>query len=328
MFKSKISRSLVTAVALFSIFQTTCLADSPFDQKKSKIVNVSDVSITLLSDGRIKGLDKPEKLSKTQKAEILKVIRFTEDDVAQIPDELQNQLLKEGGVKVETTASDLIHTYTDLNGQDHIVTDNNQEEIDAIKANDMKTLAAQSGEITTFETGLGSVQEGSFSARGYVTYLGKSSNGIEYNYSYKTMFTWSARPAWYFEDKIAQTWQGNTTSTNTIGEYKVNTFSSSGNPTGTYYYGLKDVDRSSVSGTTATVDIVYLDGQHVGWLQDNVKIPVGGNEGTTGQFASAYAHSWTNNLIDIILQNLGFQFESAPGDKWTWRNSYIIGQWY
>lgn len=89
-------------------------------------------------------------------------------------------------------------------------------------------------------------------------------------------------------------------------------------------FGFKSIDQSSLTGTKDEVDLRALTGQHIGTLTTEVRIPVS-DQGKTAAFASAYAHSQTNSLINMALGVAGITFGSQPGDKWGWRDSFKIG---
>ena len=59
-----------------------------------------------------------------------------------------------------------------------------------------------------------------------------------------------------------------------------------------------------------------------------MRIPVT-NRGTTGTFASLYGHSHpvANGTITITILAYGsVSFSGGTGDKWSWKNTFEIGQ--
>jgi hypothetical protein len=317
--------TLITIIALMTILSSSIFAKGTNENEVGfKIVNVAHVPVTLYDDGRIKGIENPSELSKEQRKEILKLMRFTEEEIGGLPEDLQIELLKDGGVKVDSVMENMLHVYTDLDGVDHIVTEENTQEIEQIKARDYKR--ATKGRVKISSTTLNSYSDGKFTGEGIIVYLGTTADGLEYIYDYKTKFTWSSRPALYYVDTIGQAWQDHTVSVSTSDEYYVKLYSSSGNYLGSIMIGLHDIDYSSVYGTKAKADIDYHDGEHIGWLSDEVRIPVR-EKGLTGQFASAYGHAWSGVDITATIKMVSVELDGY-GDKWSWRNSFEIGQSY
>jgi hypothetical protein len=151
-------------------------------------MNVNNVIVTKFDDGRIKGIEKPEKLTKVQREEILKLMWFKEEDLKDIPESLQNEILLDGGFKVDVEKEDMLHVYTDLNGVDHVVTKENAREIEKIKNRDYKKITSNKGQVTASDTTIGTRIEGDFTGNGIITYIGKTSKGLEYIYKYRTKF--------------------------------------------------------------------------------------------------------------------------------------------
>lgn len=284
----------------------------------SKKIKVADLVITKYHDGRIKGIENPGKLSKEQKKEVLKLMKFSDEEIDEFPEEFQNTLIQSGGVNVglETETE---HIYTDLNGTDHVITESNIEEINKIKQSDFDTIyknnKTNKNRVTPRSTVLKRIDNGIFHGKGSLLYKGLSSTGKEYVYEYTTRFYWDQRPALYFTDVVGHAWQSHTTLIETeTTDYWVSRYSTSGSWLGDVDYGFT-VDKSSVYGTKDEVDISYLAGKHYGILTDQVRIPVT-NKGTTGQFASAYGHSWSGYplSIGITIGIAGISFDSDPGD--------------
>lgn len=287
----------------------------------SKIVNLENVDISIFEDGRIKPINNPESLTKEEKTTALELMKFSDDEIESFPEELINELLADGGVKVELTQEDEVHIYTDLQGNDHIVTPATVNQVNEIKQADSLFIANRyklNSGVSTFA--MGEVKEGTFTGKGVLTYIGTTSNGKEYEYNYRTAWEWSTMPTLTWTDSIATSWQSHTTSVSTTSDY---TRWANG---GFSHDNKVTVDRSSVAGTKAKIDVQNAPGRHYGYIQDKVRIPVG-NKGTTGQFASAYGHSYLPAVpISINIGGWGsVSFSGGAGDKWTWKNNYTIG---
>ncbi|MGE7271712.1 hypothetical protein ACQKK5_09670 [Brevibacillus panacihumi] len=313
---------LVSLVPLGSI---NAESNSAKEELSTKKVMIDNVQVNVFDDGRIEGIKKPENLSMKQRKNILNLMNFTDDEIKQMPDDLQFEFISKGGVKVDTKIEDYVHIYTDLDGNDHIVTEENKKEIAQLRKNDLEKVATKLG-LKAYPTDYSDeeVVDDIFWGYGYVILDGKTSNGVSYKYRYYTRFDWEERPWFYFVDSIAQTWQYHTaTYDRPDGLYKVKVYSKSGKTIDTIDVGLHDFDQSMVEGSRAKIDIERHDGRHYGYLRNYVTVPVK-HKGELGQFASAYAHSHGFESITITYRFLGFTF-SGFGDKWSWKTRYEIG---
>lgn len=287
----------------------------------SEIVKLNNVNVSIFEDGRIEPINDPESLTKEEQTSILKLMKFSDNEIESFPEELINDLLADGGVKVEVTQEDFSHIYTDLQGNDHIVTPETIDEVNEIKLRDSLFIANKfnlNSGVSTFA--MDKVVDGNFTGKGVLTYVGTTSNGKEYEYKYRTAWEWSLMPTLTFTDSVATSWQSHTTSVGTTSSYL--RYAAGG-----FSHNNKvSVDRSNIAGTKATIDIQNAPGRHYGYIEDTVRIPVT-NKGTTGAFSSAYGHSWGPGFsgVSINIARLGSISFSGTGDKWSWRNTYTIG---
>lgn len=289
--------------------------------KVSKIVKLQNVNVSIFEDGRIKPINNPESLTKEERTAAMKLMKFSDDEIKSFPEGLINELLADGGVKVELTQESFRHIYTDSQGNDHIVTPETMDEVNEIKLKDFQLIAKNNN----LNSGIGTffmdkVTDGIFTGEGILTYLGKTSNGLEFEYNYRTAWEFSSMPTITLTDSIATSWQSHTTSVSSISSY-------SRYANGNFGHDSKvSLDRSSVAGTKAKIDIQNAPGRHYGYIQDRVRIPVS-ESGTTGQFASAYGHSYYPSGLGVSINIGGFgsiSFTGGSGDKWSWRNSFKI----
>ncbi|MHA2854183.1 hypothetical protein ACXZ7E_09350 [Paenibacillus lautus] len=272
----------------------------------------SNFKVSLYNDGRIEAIENPEMLTNEQREEALKIMKFTDEEIQSFPEELQNDLLADGGVKVDLN-TEMVRVYTDLSGVDHVVTPENEEEIEKIRMADYRTVYGENNKIVPY----GSHREGSFTGSAILTYLG--SDSVVFKYKYRTTFDWSSKPVLTFTDSIAHAWQSHTTSVgSTAKQYRLK----QGIYNFTYPENVKIYN--DVTGTRATVDITRHDGNHYGYIEDEVRIPLR-HRGEPGQFVSAYGHAWSASLIDVVLNYFNI-YLNGFGDKWTWRNNFTIGQ--
>jgi len=331
--KKKIS-TLATILALTSLLPLSLSAKENTDISNeigARTMQVENVEVTIFDDGRIKGLNKEKvkQLSKKQKTKILKTMRFTDEEITRLPEDLQDYLVSEGGVKVDTVKGEMTHVYVDLEGNSHVVTEENEDEINQIKQKDLATIEiiAPELELDTDKVntlGTNPFREGNFFGDGQAIYMGKTSNGLELEYQYITGFEWSKRPWIYGVDSIANAWQYHTVSTKTDGRYDVRFVSANGSPMGGMAVGLHDVQRPNPQSSRAKLDLDRHEGIHHGWLVDKVRVPAN-QKGYTGSFSSAYGHSWGIENISISWNGISYSF-AGSGDHWSWDTTFTIGQ--
>lgn len=266
------------------------------------------VTASKFSDGRVEGMD-PSSLDESQKDEVLRLMNFSEEEVNNFPEELVNKLITTGGVKVTTTQSNLEQTYTSLAGVDYVITEENKDEVNKIKEEDKNTLS--NNLISTLS--MGSKQDGTWSGYGALFFSGKTSNGLEYNYSYLTYFNWSETPFWPYSDKIAMSYQNNATRVGSSGVYYSNPAQST-----------LSIDTSSIYGISTSYNIM---GEGYGYIKADVRIPTN-QTGYTGLFNSAYGHPWLPSGMAVNIGGYGSISLTGQGDKWTWDNTFTIGQAY
>jgi hypothetical protein len=91
-----------------------------------------------------------------------------------------------------------------------------------------------------------------------------------------------------------------------------------------YLFAIYYRRLGSIGGTKGELDIIDNSQGGYGWMADEVRIPVAGNAGNTGSFASAYGHAWTSKIISAALSYTGINLDGS-GDHWSWQNSFTIG---
>ncbi|MGE7274864.1 hypothetical protein [Brevibacillus panacihumi] len=337
--KKKFIAILVATVTLTSLIPfTVSAASKDFKEIEEEVsfdmVKVGDLDVTVYEDGRVKGLgkSKSQRISKNERKKILKIMGFSEKEIDTLPEEMQEELLAEGGVKVDSEVEYEPTIYTDLDGVQHVVNEKNKEKIKKIAKKDFEKLQEMglvnedvTGDVTIAGTEIGDYEDGDFRGWGYIIYHGIEDS--EYEYSYYTKFEWSSRPTLYFTDRVAHAWQYHTTSIRTSADYDVTYFSSSGRKLGSIDY---DPDtEQDVYGSLAEIDIDYHEGIHDGYLKDKVRIPKS-HKGETGTFVSRYVHSSAPKYVDGFSIGYGPISITIKGANWVypWRNKFTIGKDY
>lgn len=91
---------------------------------------------------------------------------YTEKEIEKLSAE-KVTLITEGGVKVNVTQSEMVYKYYDLSGKEHIITPENEAEINKIREADFKKIKGDK-----FSTSA----------------MGSINDGREFKYSYRTHF--------------------------------------------------------------------------------------------------------------------------------------------
>lgn len=260
--------------------------------------------VTELQDGRIEAIQNPEdKLDDNEKDNFLVAMNFNKDEISLMSDQEKNEIISKGGIKVNINTEDYEESYTDLQGENHSIDSKNKSEIEQIKQNDLKSLG-----IPQNKSLMGSDGKGIFKGSGSLIYIGKTANAKEFKYSYRTNFSWSALPIIATTDRVGMAWQSGVTGVGSKGVFQpVN--------------GFKSIDESSVYGVHAKFKTLTSGGS--GYLASEIRIPVS-LKGTTGLFASAYTHPYSDVPGSATIGPVSIVF-SELGDKFSWKNSFIIG---
>lgn len=324
MYRAKKSIIAIVLLVLVLAIPNAVFGKKNIKEEKIRNITVEGMIASVYNDGRVKGINNPESLNEKQKKELLKLMRFTDEEINEFPDELKNDFLHKGGLKVEVEIEDLEHVYTDLDGVDHVVTAENKKEIEEIKKRDFARINVTKNKSENEVSRIQDVEfpefnDDKFTMKGFLTYNGLTSNQQEYKYTYRTYWQWEGRPIFYFVDTVAQAWQNHTISTESSASYMVRRGS---DPNFSYFsYGHDGLDFSSLYGTKATINIRNDSGKHYGSLTDEIRIPIT-HDGETGQWVSGYAHAWTGFNIGVTFKAVTINYNSKPGDKWTWKNTF------
>ncbi|RCX18054.1 hypothetical protein DFP94_1075 [Fontibacillus phaseoli] len=317
--KNPVLKILLMSLMFILLFSTVVSADelnsvnNP-ENTTSKLKVGNGLTIEKFSDGRVKGIENAKSLNELQKKEILKQMKFTTEEIEKLPSTLINEIISEGGVKVQLEQKNYKHIYTSLDGMDYIVTDETKELVDKVKAADAVKLGLGSNLIGTLE--MGGHSEGIFSGYGTLIFNGKTSNNQEYKYSFVTNFNWSTGPTAWNYDKVAVAYETMATRTGSTGHHYL--YGNSSNDIG------MNISNSSVYGVEGTTQAPTYNSY--GYLMVNVNLPVS-EDGNSGIFVSGYGHSWTPVPISVTFGPIGVDF-GGIGDKWDWDNYFTIGKAY
>lgn len=287
------------------------------DQVVESIKIDSDLLLQKKADGRVNLVSNSKNinLSDAQQDQILKEMRFTEDEIKAMGPSVKENLALNGGVKVDVQTK-LVQYFNSSDGNRYLVTDQNREQIEALRQMEAEKLGEQLNKEISIQplSSMGSVVDGIFSASGYVTYQGR--NSTEFEYRYTDSFAWSKTPQNLYDDTIAHAWQTQGTSIFSDGQLT------------TKWLGNKDyhnlmVTPEGVYGSSAKVRYSMLFEEMTGYLANHVRIPVS-YKGTTGRFVAKFAHPWSIIQPSISVGAISISFGPFIGDEWSWESTFNI----
>ena len=311
------SIKMLLTVGLFSLLFSSVVNGSNMESNAAQsIVIDSTLKIKKLEDGRIEGIKNAAILTENQTDKILKEMNFSKDEIEELPFDFKRHLVSRGGMSVKIE-SKVKRIYYDANGVKHEITAKNEEEIESLRNKDIKEFGAK--DVSTLSV-RDQLQDGIFSMKGTLIYLGKTSNNLEYKYDYYTDYRWNGVPQNYYKDTIAQAWQSHTDSVTRNGAHNYKPYCNNYNMLDTTNYSI----TASGSGSKATFNLYGSGCELYGALHDEVRIPVT-NHGLTGQWISGYAHPYSNFVVNAVLSWINVDFESFWGDEWYLTNTFTIG---
>lgn len=280
----------------------------------------SELTIQRKADGRIIPIfnSKEHNLSNIQQDAILEEMKFTEDEINNMSPTLKEDIALNGGVKV-TVQTNLLQYFNSSNGEKYLITNDNRDEIEALRQLEAKKLSKKlNKEIQIEPLGAGgSVSDGIFSAHGYVTYQGKSPNATEFVFRYTDTFNWSSTPNFTYTDKIAHAWQ-----THSTGVAKEGRMTTTVAPGYNNFYTLT-VNSEGVYGSSANIGYNTSFSQQTGFIASTVRIPVS-NNGTTGKYVSTYVHPWSVLQPSLSVGPISIDIGTFIGDEWSWETTFTI----
>lgn len=273
---------------------------------QTKVLDPS-LSIEKYSDGRVKGIKNVDNLNENQKKSVLKEMRFGDEEINIMPENLKEELISTGGVKVDLQTENK-EEYHSLDGQTYVMNADNKDLIQKIKEADINRIKNESGPQVSLMNN--SINDGAFSAYHSLFYNGKTSNAKEFQYSYLTYYSMGETILPAAVDKVGTAWQVHATRTNAAAY----TYTSPNS-----YYNTS-VNVSSVYGTSTS----YVPANVRGYMKNDVNIPVT-LVGTTSSFASSYAHPYTVLSPSVTFGPVSVSFSSFVGPIFTWSSSFTIG---
>lgn len=306
--------------ALLLVVPVTASAQENVIDKEEQTVEIltidSNLSLEKKADGRVfpKMKTRDQSLTISQQESVLIEMGFTEEELEEMDPVLKEDISLGGGKKVETQTT-LRQYYNSADGKKHLVTDENREEIEALRQKDARELSKKSDREINIEP-LSYVEEYPFSAVGNVVYQGKTSNAAEFVFKYYNTANWAESPRQLYSDTLAHAWQGFAT-----GVSRESTLTTWVTPQqgGTHYPAVK---IEGAYGSSAKMVQGNYYSRH--WtIMETVNIPVS-NKGTTGKHVARYAHPYSPVSPSLTVGPVSLAYSSFWGDEWTWDTIYMI----
>ncbi|WP_454189843.1 hypothetical protein [Paenibacillus sp. Marseille-Q7038] len=322
--------SLLAASLLFPI--TTSAAEI-----NSNTVDVEGYQLTQYADGRVEGVNEPRDLSEEQKNEILKVIGYSDAEIASLSPSLKNELVIQGGVRVDSNITEVNVSYTDLEGTKYSVNENTVDTVTDAISEDLKKFNLPVGEeakaaleefvvdsiqdpmITPRNINSDGTDDNNFKIWGTVTYLGKTQSGVEFKHSIRNNFRWSKTPNFTFTDTIGISHISKTIPVGTNGIYDAY----DRNWDKWFNYGFKKINNGLYGGS-GEIDLraLHQDSSHVGYIGNETRTAVS-QKGTTSKFYGAYSHAVVPEIAVMALSIYGIDV-SGYGFEYDYSQTYTL----
>ncbi|MED1800417.1 hypothetical protein P4V60_17710 [Brevibacillus porteri] len=273
--------------------------------------------IKKFEDGRISPVSFAEELTESQLENILVEMGFSKDEISDMGITLKTRLVSDGGKRVKTTP---VHaTYRTGDGKNEVTFEG--ESIDEIK--EQLKADKESGQFKA----AWDKEEENWHGKTYVTWAGLTGNGKEFKYNFYIEFEWDSNPFQQMTDHFALHW-GDKGTKYASGDWTVVQALKPDNRYGGGSWTDIPVtnEQNNLAGTEWSFR--WYDVQTAykvrGTGHEEIRIPVS-KAGETYTYAGAYFHPWWRHDVAIVLGPVGITFSDDAGDKWTWDESFEIG---
>jgi len=312
--KRNILSLLISCLVLLSFTSSIVFAEknvtlANYDEKIVEVMDLGDVIIEVLEDGRINPVKEVQNLDEKKINKVLRKMGYLDQELEKMNMELKREIAYYGGKKVKLKLEKKTHNFHDGNGNIYTDLPYAYSELDGISLsnslnNDVGTLG---------------VVDGSFTGDSYVSYLGKTTNGVEFRYRYFQTYKYNDFVYYQYSDKFAMAWDSKATvvAGTTTKEAYYRDWNSGALTTGSI-----SIDKTEVAGTTWKTNI-YKSNYHYGKGSEEVRIPVS-KAGETAAFESSHAHPWSPIDVRPSIGPLSIDWDWFLGDEWTWRYSFTI----
>lgn len=306
--------------ALLLVVPVTASAQENVINKEDQTVEIisidSNLSLEKKADGRVfpKMKTRDQSLTVSQQESVLVEMGFTEEDLEEMNPTLKKDISLSGGKKVETQTT-LREYYNSFDGKKHLVTDENREEIEALRQKEVRELSNKLDREINIEP-LGYTQDYPFTGVGNVVYQGKTPNAAEFVFKYYNTATWAESPNYMYTDTLAHAWQSFATGVSresTLTTWVTPQHSGITNPA---------VKIEGAYGSSAKMLQGNYSSRH--WtIVETVHIPIS-NKRDTGKHVARYAHPYSIVTPSLTVGPVSLAYSSFWGKEWTWDTIYTI----
>ncbi|WP_419890797.1 hypothetical protein [Paenibacillus xylanexedens] len=319
-------KKILTSIS--SIFLLLLVTASIASAQEDSSISSEDVSTQKVSvddnliiekrnDGRVLPVEDVNDLTLNQLDGILREMKYSNEMIAEMPQPEKEYVVSQGGVAVPVK-TELKRYFRTSDGQRILITEENMNEVETLRQQEITKINTElNSDLKIAPLAAGSVSDGSFSGSGSLSYIGKSPNAKEFEFSFRDNFSFSKNVSRKFTDKIAHAWQSHTTSIynsgnwwSYVGDTRIQNILSTKNEGSLY-------GRSGSFSHNGTI------GEIGGWLTDTVRIPVS-QKGTTGKWVTRYSHPWTALTPSITIGPISISYSAFVGDEWEWENTFVI----
>lgn len=329
-------KSIITSVLMVSILGTSQIKVSADNSKEYINLNTS---VEMTEDARVAPIDNVDELSEHQLNLILDRIGYSEESINKWPLNRKRTLVSYGGRSVDTEEIEFVHTYTSTDGNDYVVTPENEEEIKEIQINDLEKMGIQYDQKKTvnlvedntsilstysadsFDDNYGYKQDGIWSGEVIVAYIGETSH--QHKYYIGMDFYWDEKPLANYGELLGLYW-------GSYGQPVANTgagyFAFQSNISNNWATWDFNPDLSSTQGITAEFSFPrYILGQSMGSLGEEILV----SKDLSGHIlavAGRYVHPYAPNNWGFSIGAAGVSLSGAltdvPKDNWTWTYNF------
>ncbi|WP_110933534.1 hypothetical protein [Paenibacillus bouchesdurhonensis] len=215
----------------------------------------------------------------------LKMMGFTEDELAPLSTKLKKEIASNGGIKIKVEQLDPEERIIDKDGND----------------------------ITNSRISIQDYNDSKFSLYGLA--IKTASGTTENTYDIYAQYVWKSRPNFAFTDTLAMSWQSQVTPFGS--PYSVHNWR---NDPFTHQY-TNSIQNQQNEGNSVLIDLLAVDSQQDGYIKQTVKVSKS-YQGTTGSVSLGYAHKIIPGIVSTILNYFSISFSGSGYQEFTDRFNF------
>ncbi|MED1952840.1 hypothetical protein [Brevibacillus centrosporus] len=322
----KVVRTMVKKFTPFAVISSLVLSlfvvPTFASSEKTLDIDIGDnYEVKKFEDGRISPVSFAEELNERQLDKILREMGFSKGEIADMGITLKQRLVSDGGKRVKTTPVNA--TYRVGDGENEVTFEG--DSIEEIKEQ-LKSEKKSNKNIDLFSTGWDQ-EDDVWHGKTYVTWAGLTGTGKEFKYNFYVEFEWDLPPMQNLTDRFALYWGDEGTKYASGDWANVQALVPDDHYGGGKWLTVPvESDETNLEGTDWSFEQGDINTAYEirGTGHEEIRIPVS-KTGETFTYAGAYSHPWWTNDIQISFGPAGITFSDDAGDKWTWDESFEIG---